>query len=190
MIGTIVQYITAQLDELLQLRLRKSTDQSLVLLSGTSDENLTDAGRIQNVIRLSMVNMQEANLANANYSSLVGKNASFSQITHPLFLNLKLLIYADFDTKRTEYGLNLLGMIMAYLQGKPSWNSQNSPNLPSLMDRIIFELVSLNLHEQSHLWSHLGSTYKPYALYKLKMISLDSGLLDGFTPNVSQTENN
>lgn len=190
MIGNIVQYIAVQLDEYLKIRLQRDIDQSLVILSVTSDDDSKDPTASKNVIRLSLVNMQEATLANSNYSSLVGKHASYTQLTHPLYLNLKLLIYADFDTKRIEYGLNLLGFIMAYLQGKPSWDAQNSPGLPSLMDRIIFELVSLNLHEQSHLWGHLGSHYKPYALYKLKMITLESGLIDGFTPNVSQIEIN
>jgi len=85
-------------------------------------------------------------------------------------LNLYLLISANYD----DYGtaLTAIDKVIEFFQYTRYFGSDNAPDLPAGLDRLIFDMFSVDLDLVHHLWSMLGSKYMPSVVYKMRMISI------------------
>lgn len=83
-------------------------------------------------------------------------------------LNLYLLFSANFDSY--DDSLNSLSKIIEFFQYRPYFTADNATGFPVGIDRLIFDLYTLNLDQVHHLWSMLGGKYIPSVLYKMRML--------------------
>lgn len=74
------------------------------------------------------------------------------------------------------YGLSLQNIqnTIAFFQRKYVFDHGNTPGLDPGIEKLIVEMLSLNLEQLHQLWSMLGGKYHPSVVYRVRMIEIDS----------------
>jgi hypothetical protein len=178
--------VARKLDEVVRERLRSNPSDRKVVLTSLMDLNGTVSVKEDNVLILSLVNMQQDSVAGGTNHRYSTPQVSVAQ-SPPIYLNLYLLLGVYFKAEQVRDGMDTLSIAIAYLQGKPLWNVQNTPDLSNGVERLIFEMESLDFHQQSHLWGSIGAKYIPSVVYKMRMMIIDDGAIDQIIPVVKET---
>lgn len=89
-------------------------------------------------------------------------------------LNVYILFTANFtDNNNYSEALKHIGYVATYFQSRNVFTPQNFPSLPSGIEKLTAELISLSFEQQNHLWGTLGAKYLPSVLYRLRVIYLE-----------------
>jgi hypothetical protein len=74
------------------------------------------------------------------------------------------------------YGLALQSIqnTIAFFQRKYVFDHANTPALDAQIEKLILEMISLNLEQLHQLWSMLGGRYHPSVAYRMRMVTIDS----------------
>ncbi len=186
MIGTLLDFVAKELNSFICQQLGLPDSDQKLMLSPIVNPDGSSAVAQKNILLLDLVNIKKDGLINNNFPPVNAAGTDYLQKHPPLYLNLNILIAAHFEKDQFKEGLNILSMVLGKFQGKPLWNRENTPTLPSQVDKLIFEIFSLDFHEQSHLWGYLGAKYMPSVLYKLRMAIIDDALVMGTIPPVTE----
>ncbi len=190
MIGNTMQFIAKQLNNELLRKLKLPAGQKKVIVSSILHPDGSMAVKDKNVIVLTLINIIEDSAAKNIKVSSGGTEASSLSSSPPIFLQLDIMISAYFEETANIEGMNVLFMIIQYLQDNPLWSHHSFSGLPSGMDKINFQMVSLDFQQLYHLWSTMGVNYMPSALYRMKMITLAGDPLSTNIPSISSTISN
>lgn len=137
--------------------------------SGSRSESLSAPGI------LSLVNVEEERLAKSS-NNFARVNDKIEYKNPKIFLNL----YCLFAVNHTSYDTSLqyLSLIMQFFQYRNFINHTNTPPdnglvLDQKIERLIFDMVSMNFEQVNHLWATLGGKYLPSVLYKVRMVAIE-----------------
>lgn len=130
----------------------------------------------QNAIFLSLVNIQEE-------SAL--KNSPFTvridNLTHtkepPVYLNLFLLLAFAFTDYKTS--LERLSQTMGFFQSRKFFSADHSNSnldFPDGLNRLVFDLFSLDFERLSYLWGIQGGNYFPSIVYKVRLVQVQAAV--------------
>jgi hypothetical protein len=88
--------------------------------------------------------------------------------------DLRLALYVLFVARFKQYDLawDHLAKIIEYLQSNRTFEREDYPELPSGVDKLVFELVTQGFAEQNNIWNALRTTYRPCALYRVQLVVL------------------
>ncbi|MCB0676037.1 MAG: DUF4255 domain-containing protein [Saprospiraceae bacterium] len=187
MIHNVLKAIKDELDGFLKRRLPIGVDQTqpLVLLSelmnldGTVNEDAFDK------VICTLINVEQERV------SLNVRPADHSVRTNPpINLNLYVLISANFRAGNYFNALGALSSVIAYFQGKQIFTPQNTPGLPTGIERITMELVNLDMRELSNFWTAVGSKHLPSVIYKFRMVSISEDLILEELREITAVESN
>lgn len=103
-------------------------------------------------------------------------------------LNLLVLFAAHFDSSHYPEALKLLSATVAFFQGRPTFDHHDTPELDPRISKLTMEIENLGITDLSNLWGMLGGHYQPSVLYRMRMLSLDSGHLAALQPRVARPE--
>ncbi|MDH7460644.1 DUF4255 domain-containing protein [Chitinophagaceae bacterium 26-R-25] len=126
-------------------------------------------------IIISIVNIEEES-ALKNQSTIRRpflNNAAIVENT-PINLNLYVLFTSNFS--KYEYALKRLAYVIQFLQEKNTFSS-SSPFMPAgntLNLKFTLDLYTLTFEQINHLWGSLGGRQVPFAMYKLRLVAIDS----------------
>ena len=187
MIGTTLNVVARRLDAVIRRRLALPPAEKKVILSPFLDLDGSVAIKEENTLVLYPVNIQKDAVAGSGGVAVTPPHPSLAG-PPPLYLNIYLVLGMYYQSSQLRYGLDLLTTAISILQGQPSWNRDNTPELPPNVDRLIFEMTSLDFHELSHIWGHLGGKYLPSVVYKMRMIIVDDGVITRVTPVISEVQ--
>jgi hypothetical protein len=104
----------------------------------------------------------------------------------PVHLNLYLLFAANHSNYLTA--LEQLSNVIGFFQAKPFFTPANTPNLPSEVDKLTVELISLNFQELSNFWTAIGSNILPAAIYKLRMVAITEAQIIAEVGEITQID--
>ena len=104
----------------------------------------------------------------------------------PVNLNLLVMFAANFNGSNYPEALKLISHTLAFFQGRPVLNHHNTPELASDIERLVLEIEDLNATDLSNLWGVLGGRYLPSVLYRVRLITVDSGTLADQAPRISR----
>ena len=134
------------------------------------------SAELANKIVLSIVNIEEDKVAR-NPLNYIKQNNKILYKNPPIHLNLTLLFSATFNY---DLAIPYLEQILLFFQDKYVFTRENTvaffKELPEL-DKLIFELMSLNLEQVNQLWTTLGGHYMPSVVYRLRMIKIDNNAI-------------
>lgn len=187
MIGYALSSIVAALNAYMEQRIGV---ESLVVMDRIVDEE----GKFtqgDGKICCSMVSMEEERITKQQASS--GDGPGFGARRNPdILVNLYLLFSVNAAAqgsgdRQAKYlqALNLLGMVMAFFQGKSVFTPQNTPDLHPNLKQVTMELHPLSIENQNHLWAGLGAKYIPSALYKLRLVAIRDEAVVGLEPIIT-----
>jgi hypothetical protein len=124
---------------------------------------------------LSLVNIEEErNTRSVN--NYVKVNDRIEYKNPKVFLNLYCLFAINHSSYETS--LQYLSLIIQFFQYRNVINQKNTPAdnglaLDSKIEKLIFDMVSLNAEQINHLWAVLGGKYYPSVLYKVRMLTIE-----------------
>ncbi len=93
-------------------------------------------------------------------------------------INLTLLVlFAVYsgDDGSYEQSLKELSAVMSFFQGNPVLTSQNIPDLPADIERLVFRLETQTIQEQQNMWAMLGGKHVPSATYRVNLVPIMEG---------------
>jgi hypothetical protein len=116
-----------------------------------------------------LINVEEENTLRAPdpYAG-VDANGVRQKVRPEIRLNLLLLFVAQF--KEYAHSLTYLSAVIRYFQSDGVFTRQNAPELSERIDKLVVELVTLPISEQSLIWSSLRTPYRPSVLFRVKTI--------------------
>jgi len=140
-------------------------------------------------ILLSLINIEEETLLR-NPENFFKRNNSVVYKNPPMHFNATIMFGAfhtdpDREQAYTD-SLTYIQKIIGFFQRESVFDPSNSPDLPSGIEKLVFELVNLNLEQLHHLWTLLGGKYIPSVVYKMRMVIIDEALEETEAPLITQ----
>lgn len=188
MLDAAIGLIAAQLNQALRAAFQLSEDPvavtNLVDLDGSVPVSATNKLVIflTNIERETVVAAQEMRAAVAG-----GDRNVVAQTSAAVHLNLTLMFAANFGGTRYNEALKFVSATIAFFQGRARFDHHNTPDLDPRIERLVLDMENLGVTELSNLWGILGGKYVPSILYRLRMISFDSGHVTQLAPRVVRT---
>jgi hypothetical protein len=128
-------------------------------------------GADENIV-ISLINIEE-NRISRDPQNFIRNGLEIKSKNPAVHLYLTLL----FTSVRHEGGygkaLESIQNTISFFQKKYVFDHSNSA-LDSGIERLILEMLSMNLEQLHQLWSMLGGKYHPSVAYRMKMVTLDS----------------
>lgn len=186
MIESAIGHIAAQLNQALRRNLGLSED--AVQVSNMLELDGSVVPGVNNRLLLFLVNIERDGTLPGKSSESALLGGARSQGYPPVHLNLHLMLAAHFPGKNYREALKFISAAIAYFQGNPVFTPQNSPDLDGRLQRLTMDIENLSLQDLSHLWGVLGGKYLPSVLYKVRVVTMDSGDLARITPAVREAD--
>jgi len=190
MIDKALSFLLGELNTYLGARFA-STENSAVLASLSNPDGSVPV-IIDNKIVLSLVNIEKETTVGAP-GFVARSGSSYARTSPALYLNLYILVSASYSGNYSS-ALKMLSYSMSFLQSKPTYTAENSPNFPNGLQQLTMEMVSLSMAELSTLWAVLGANYLPSVVYKMRMLTVQDGWIiepipeiDSAVPTVNNT---
>jgi hypothetical protein len=70
--------------------------------------------------------------------------------------------------------LEMVQNTIGFFQKKNVFDHTNTSSLDPGIEKLILEMVSLNMEQLHQLWSMLGGKYHPSVAYRMRMVTIDS----------------
>ncbi|MBC7627332.1 DUF4255 domain-containing protein [Ferruginibacter sp.] len=162
------------LQEELAAYLSVNNDPATVRIDNIGLAETSSGSSLSDHIVITLVNIEEES-ALKNQSALRRSgtgNASYESA--PTFLNLYVLISCNYFGDSYILALQRLALVIQFLQGKTSFSGASSGSGQSVFSdlRFTLELYTLTFEQINHLWGSLGGRQVPFAMYKLRLISI------------------
>ncbi|GAB2579607.1 DUF4255 domain-containing protein [Dyella jejuensis] len=141
-----------------------------------------------NKLVLFLSGVERDTLAHRSTAMPIGYGNGVIQNAAPVYLNLLVMCAANFSGSHYPEALKFLSRAIAFFQGNPVLDHQNTPGMDTRLERLALNMENLSSHEMHSLWSIHGGRYLPSALFRVRMITLDAGAVRSRDPVVSQTE--
>lgn len=164
MIHNAVGVVAEKLNNFLKSNFGLTEDK--VLISNFMNQDGSSAIIEPDKVVVTLVNLQEEKVSGNSQS---------------VKLVLSLLFTANFSGKNYLEALKFLSATVSFFQSNTVFDSSNSPDLDSGIEKLRFEIDNLDFNQQSNLWGALGAKQMPAVLYKVRMINFrDSEISNSF----------
>lgn len=172
MILACVNHIASQLNQFLRRRFELSED--IVVVSNLVGQDGTMESQTNNRLAVFLTNIEKDSMPSRPKVNPLAMSERTVVASQPIYLNLYLMIAANFTGSNYPEGLKFISDVIAYFQQQQVFNHQNSPELDPAIDKIIVDVENVKNHELSNLWSMYGAKYVPSVVYKVRMVVIDS----------------
>lgn len=142
---------------------------------GNISETINDInnnGLNANVI-ISLINIEE-NRISKDPNNYIRKGTGILMKNPAVHLYLTLLFTSV--RRAGGYGLSLQDIqnVIGFFQKKFVFDHSNTPALDINIEKLVLDMVSLNLQQLHEIWSVLGGKYYPSVAYRMRMITIDT----------------
>lgn len=137
---------------------------------------------------ISLINIEENRLSSDQHN-YIRKDGGIIMKNPAVHLYLTILITSV--RRAGAYGMSLqdLQNVIGAFQKKYMFDHVNTPALNANIEKLILDMVSLNLQQLHEIWSVLGGRYFPSVVYRIRMVTIDT-LTDIPGPLINQVETN
>ncbi|MBL7740215.1 MAG: DUF4255 domain-containing protein [Chitinophagaceae bacterium] len=126
---------------------------------------------------VSLINIEENRVSRdpRNYLRPAPGSGNSVILKNPaVHLNLTLLFTSVRSGQGYENALMDIQKVIGFFQQKMVFDASNTDPFPAPIEKLIVEMLSLNLEQLHQLWSMLGGKYYPSVAYKVRMVTIDS----------------
>jgi len=157
------------------------------ILNAVVNQDGTIPDHCANKIVLSLVNLEHD--SNIPYNPVYkGGTGDYKEMYTPFNFNLDVLVTAIFENKTYDEGLKALSQSLSFFQGKPVFTPDNTAHMSSEIRQVSIELIRLSYHEEHSLWGAMGARYMPSVLFKIRLVSFQSGAVNITSPRIKNSE--
>ena len=186
MINTALHFLASQLNQYLSRK--NSSQEKMVVVSKITENDGRESELTSNKLTLFLVNVEKDNVTRPNSKP---DYDGFRNIVHskPIFLNLHVVLAANFQASHYEESLKYLSKAVAFFQDHNVFDHTSFPDLASGIEKLIIDVENLNLQELSNLWNLIGCKYIPSVMYKVRTVALGSNH-SYYRPHIIHVSNN
>jgi hypothetical protein len=153
-----------------------------VRLSNLTDDSGNPPESIKDNLVLVVANIQKETTVSTYNSATPIRSDSFAIVSPPLYIDLFVLLYANFSEQTYPEGLAIIGRAISFFQQNLWFTHSTLPGLDPAIDRLTFELTNLDLVELNLLFGMMGAHYLPSVYYKVRMFPFQSGAVQAEVP--------
>lgn len=172
MIHAAVSHIANQLNQFLKRSFDLGED--VVVMSNILEQDGTPASNIANKLVVFLVNVERDAVAARQQGGGITLNGSIAS-NPPLFLNLYVMVAANFNSGNYPEALKFLSNAVSFFQRQRMFDHQSTPDLDRRINQLVLDVEDLNIQDLSSLWGVLSGKYLPSILYKVRMVTFDAG---------------
>ncbi len=99
--------------------------------------------------------------------------------TTPTYLNLYVMVAANFTGKNYSEALRYISDIIGFFQLRPVFERQSSPSLDPGIEKLILDMENVERRELNNIWGMFGGKYMPSVLYRMRMLTIDPDIIGG-----------
>jgi len=186
MIDAAISHISGELNQFLKRSF--DLDEDVVVVSNILEQDGSVASHVNNKIVVSLVNIQQDTVP-FRQQNLASVGSARSVVTNPpVFFNLYLMFASYFSGNNYHEGLKFISSTINYFQSQPVFDRSNSPGLVDNIDKLVLDIENLSMSDLSGVWGMLSGKYLPSILYKVRMVTYDSGAVIKQTPSLTQPQ--
>lgn len=164
MISNVLSVIADKLNDSLGNRFSQTGE--LVMLSSLNNLDGDDSADLQNKLLITVANIEQERTSHVSRTP-----------RKPINVYLYLMLSSNFQQSNYQEGLKLLSAAISFFQYNPVLNHQNAPELEDPVEKLVFEMVNLNIQELSQIWGVHGGKYLPSVLYKTRMVTISEDII-------------
>lgn len=179
MIDQVLDFLRAQLDEYLRLKLDPANSNPFVQLANIAwhdTESAAGTTEDKSSAFITLINIEEDRISKSQ-ENFVRRDNVITYKNPKIYLNLYLLFSVNLNSY-TE-SLKRLSFILQFFQYRNVFTSLNSPALPANVDELILDLYTISFQDLNNLWGILGAKYLPSVMYKLRLITISEEFAQG-----------
>lgn len=154
-----------------EIKMRFGIDDERVIAESLVNPDGSNSDSVMNKIVVSLVNIEHETTASAN-PYISGNSNDYNKVPIPVFLNLYLLIAANYESGNYPEALKMLSSVIGVFQANTYFTRSKNPEMPRPLEKLTFEIYNLPINELSHIWGGLGAKYVPSIIYKVRMITI------------------
>jgi hypothetical protein len=166
-IRNILETICKLSNEFIQNTERRSDD--WVTLSSIVDHNGAVNEATRDRVVMTLYNISRENTI-ASYTPAQRGGDEFAIVKPPVYINLHLMLMANFSDKNYPDGLAAISQIISYFQQNPTFDQANAPDLAPGIEKLTMEMENLSPVDVNYVMSMLGTKYLPSVFYKLRLL--------------------
>jgi hypothetical protein len=175
MIHEIIPAIVGELNNFLSSKHQLTEEKAMMSHLVNADGSMAIQESDKIIVTLTGIETDKSKSATGSYQTTSG--GGFRKVSPPVEVNIYLLFSAYFSNENYTEGLKFISSVIAFFQSRQGiFTPQNTAALTGLIEKISAELVSLDLKDQSNVWSGLGAKYLPSVLYRIKTIPIEHQL--------------
>lgn len=179
--------IREKLEEALQNSQRR--ERPWVSLSNVMDQQGQPYDDAKRSIVMFLANITRENTISTYEPSVPARDGnSYVSVAPPIYINLHLIFYANFEGEDYGTGLSLISQVIAFFQQNHRFNQELLPGLNPIVTQLTFDLANLDSTDLSYLMGLMGTKYLPTAYYKVRMIPFDARAMQADIPAVQGLE--
>jgi hypothetical protein len=183
MISAAIGHLAFQLNQ--QFKNNFHLIEDVVVVSNLVELDGSAAPNASNKLVLTLANIEKDTLPFRPSTQARGRDQRLLQNSAPLYVNLYLMLSANFGAGNYAEALKYISHAIAFFQQRPMFDQHNSPGLDERIERLVLDIENLGIADQNNLWSMLGGRYLPSMYYKVRMMALDNNALTGQVPVIT-----
>ena len=164
MIHTTLKFLSDFLNR--ELKLDFNTDENKVVIGNLINLDGTINVDVKNKIVITLLNINEITTQFTKQN--VGN--TFEKTSPPLFLNISILITANYDSKNYTEGLKTISKTISTFHNNTIFNKKSYPSLDEHLVRLHVETENLDVKEHSKIVSEIGAKQCPSIIYKVRIL--------------------
>ncbi|MCB0725935.1 MAG: DUF4255 domain-containing protein [Ignavibacteriae bacterium] len=179
MIDVSLQFIRDEINKFIQQKLNIIDSVKLDNISKVLEDSSAEKK-----IYLSLINLEEDRISR-NPENFIKIDNKVIYKSPKLHLNLYCLFVTN---QNYEEGLKQLSLIFQFFQYRNVFTPVNFPSMDPGIEKLVFELYSLNFEQLNQIWGMLGGKYFPSVLYKMRVITIDEMMTEAEGEPIKEIE--
>ncbi len=183
MIETTLKLIEEKLNEFYAFI--DDVEPNMAVLSSIVGHDGAPLSESKDKVVISVVNIKNENaISTYQRSSNPRRDDVASIVSPPLYIDLYLLITANFEGNRVKYleALKFISYTIRFFQQHRYFNKENLPGLNTALSQLTFTMENLDYQLLSHLFGMIGAKYLPSVHYKVRMFPYQESPVKYKTP--------
>lgn len=188
MIRSTLESIRARLDAFFKVPEPRPED--WVILSNFVDHEGRPYEHAKDKIVLFLAGIQHETIVSTHQRAASIGGGQFGVVAPPLYINLHILLVANFYDKNYAEGLEMISRTIGFFQQNPFFTHESMPELDPGIDKLTIEMMNLDLTQANYLMGMMGIKYLPSVLYRIRMLPFRSDAVSGVVPPARGLDSN
>lgn len=181
MIHAALHCLASQLNEFIGRTL--TTTEEVVVVSNLLGPDGGVAPNVSNKLVLFLTSIERDTVARA-----VEQPGRGFAGTAPLFLNIYVMVAANFTGQHYPDALRLISLVIGFFHEHAVFDRFSDPDLDKSVDKLVIDIENTSPQVMSNIWGVLGGRYLPSVLYRVRVIAIDNDTIRARQPRINAPE--